>query len=931
MSLDLSFPRRPYVEAYLGGDWQNLTDDVRQRPGIKIDRGRRNEATGSTPGKCTFVLDDGPDHGNGNYSPRNPLGTWFGTLGQNNPIRVGLEVGRDTFTRTEADGWGDSEHNGPWTAATAGTTASSVSGGEGRHAVSTTSSYALQFLDFDVRDIDVSVKVTIDSVSDVTGGDLEPANIVLRGQSLASFYLVRLTVTSAETVTLRLMSGDTTTIAGPFTLPDAYTGQSWRVRAAMEQSHLVAKAWPDGSPEPLDWQVSSIRENPLGAGFVGIRSGVGGGNTNTKPVVFRYDEFELRHPRFAGEISSFSPTTSVEHNNREVAVECGGLLRRVLKYQKQLDSPVRRWLLNDSDVTPVEYWPLEELPTAGVQGANAVGGSPAQFVRGTDGSGPVGAVKWGTTDNIPPSIVAAPELTAGGQLIFEVPPESTNDTNWSVSWGQRISADAGCRIWLRTTGSSGNSGYQIIIYTNGDIEIYELTGGTLELSSSLESMRAGFDNVWHACTFTAEANGSATDIFFYIDNHGIGSTVAGQALSELRRIELTSETGTTAPSAYSHVAVCDELIDNTDYFEAFFGWGASAPESGFEGEQFLSRFVRLCTEQGIPYSYIGSLFNQDRLMGPQTPNSIGTLITECAERDTGTLYEPRTFPALAIRSVRSLYDQDSIVTIDYSAGQVAPEFAPVDDDLEPLNDATVKATYTGTEARYEKTSGANNVNDPGTEAGAVGRYDKTVSVNVNLDDQLKTMAGWLVHLGTVDEPRFPSLTIDLRGTAIEDDDAAAVLEANIDDKLTLTGLSDTLIYDDVDQLVRGYTEVFDTAFRHVITFNVSPASPYRIGFFGTAGHKFTVGNTTLNDTLTTTETDVTVFNEGDTRWSTDAGDYPFDIMINGERMTATACSGTGASQTFTVVRSVNGVVKEHAALATTFVRLADPVYFGLGG
>jgi hypothetical protein len=39
--------------------------------------------------------------------------------------------------------------------------------------------------------------------------------------------------------------------------------------------------------------------------------------------------------------------------------------------------------------------------------------------------------------------------------------------------------------------------------------------------------------------------------------------------------------------------------------------------------------------------------------------------------------------------------------------------------------------------------------------------------------------------------------------------------------------------------------------------------------------------------------------------------FPFDILIGGERMTVTAITGTTLSQTMTVTRSINGVVKTH--------------------
>ena len=51
------------------------------------------------------------------------------------------------------------------------------------------------------------------------------------------------------------------------------------------------------------------------------------------------------------------------------------------------------------------------------------------------------------------------------------------------------------------------------------------------------------------------------------------------------------------------------------------------------------------------------------------------------------------------------------------------------------------------------------------------------------------------------------------------------------------------------------------------------------------------------------------------------------IVVGGEEMAISSISGASSPQTFTVVRSANGVVKAHSAGAD--VRLARPTYFGL--
>ncbi len=97
--------------------------------------------------------------------------------------------------------------------------------------------------------------------------------------------------------------------------------------------------------------------------------------------------------------------------------------------------------------------------------------------------------------------------------------------------------------------------------------------------------------------------------------------------------------------------------------------------------------------------------------------------------------------------------------------------------------------------------------------------------------------------------------------------------------------------------------------------NTSPARPYTVlqlddPLYG----RISLGESTLNAAVNTTATSLTI-GITDTAmgvlWTTT--DVPFDIDIGGERMTVTAVSGTSSPQTFTVTRSINGVVKSHAA------------------
>ena len=129
---------------------------------------------------------------------------------------------------------------------------------------------------------------------------------------------------------------------------------------------------------------------------------------------------------------------------------------------------------------------------------------------------------------------------------------------------------------------------------------------------------------------------------------------------------------------------------------------------------------------------------------------------------------------------------------------------------------------------------------------------------------------------------------------------------------------------DVEQVAQGFTEVI-TTFEQRIGVNCSPARPYDIAVFDDPGSRYSSDGTTTAEALDTTETGVDVSTPVGPVWS--ISDGAFDILIGGERMTVTAISGAGSAQTFTVTRSVNGVVKTH--LTGMAVDLYRPVYWGL--
>ena len=199
--------------------------------------------------------------------------------------------------------------------------------------------------------------------------------------------------------------------------------------------------------------------------------------------------------------------------------------------------------------------------------------------------------------------------------------------------------------------------------------------------------------------------------------------------------------------------------------------------------------------------------------------------------------------------------------------------------------------------------------------GGVGGYSNSVSVNVAADSQLPDTAWWLVHLGTVDENRWPHIPVNMARAAVSGV-KNAVQGVDVGDYIAVVNPpAGWLAPDTVRQIAAGTTEVLG-GFHWLIAFHCIPESPYETGIYGDAtyGRADTDGST-LHANASSGATSVTVDTTSATAplWTTSGGDVPFDIAIGGERITVTAVSGASSPQTFTVTRSVNGVVKAHSS------------------
>jgi hypothetical protein len=251
---------------------------------------------------------------------------------------------------------------------------------------------------------------------------------------------------------------------------------------------------------------------------------------------------------------------------------------------------------------------------------------------------------------------------------------------------------------------------------------------------------------------------------------------------------------------------------------------------------------------------------------------------------------------------------------------LAPDIQPTSDDQYIRNDVTVARTN-GSSANAVDMASRLSVSDPPS---GVGRYDRGVTtVNVETDDDLPQLANFLLGLGTVDEPRYPSLTVQLAAPAVAASPSLTQALAGLDtgDTKSVTNTPAWLPAFDILQLVLGYQEVLG-AFEWTLRFTGRPGHPFDVIILdsstGNQARADCYGQT-LNGAHTSSTTTLSIATASP--WptlSTAAGDYPVDVEIAGERITlGNAPAGSTSPQSLTgVTRSVNGVVKAQASGAT---------------
>ncbi|MDG4809945.1 hypothetical protein O7634_24605 [Micromonospora sp. WMMD1120] len=588
--------------------------------------------------------------------------------------------------------------------------------------------------------------------------------------------------------------------------------------------------------------------------------------------------------RFFGEIPSWPPRWSLSGADRYVDLDAAGLLRRFRQGDQPVLSPMRRTIEGSN---PVAYWPGEDGELSGQAGAATSGLSPL-VASGSVEFKPVENYTFAASSTVFGTTALA-DLAAGGKLSARLSADATAATAggpWTVHTAilvDNLGTLSGDVVLLEWTTNGGTyTRWQIKVTTTARTQLVGITSAG---ASTLLIDHPSASPTFHHFAGSASVSGGTVTARLQTSNGVNLTTTFAGSLGGVTSVTVNA-TGVTSssPMPAGHVAVWVAAPIPVAIVGATDSYGTFVRESRRSnlGEAAVDRLIRLAAEIGLDLDAAPADPGHVSRMNVQLAASTTSAIDDAIAVDGGLLYESRDSGALAYRTRSELYNQTP-VAIAY-AGQTGEPFDPVDDADDVRNSITVERRD-GSSARAVQLTGPLAAAVP---PDGVGIYTTSETLNLLDDGELGDQAGHRLRLGTVDEPRYPAITVQL---SAPDWVAAPTLRAQLL-ALDVGGVLEVAgppvwVSGRVRTLVTGYTETIDE-FLWSITFNGPPASPWDVAEAG--GPQRAAGEgSTLAANLTSTGTVVTLSNTvANGPWTWDPTDYPLDVRVGGEQVRADA-------------------------------------------
>lgn len=341
-----------------------------------------------------------------------------------------------------------------------------------------------------------------------------------------------------------------------------------------------------------------------------------------------------------------------------------------------------------------------------------------------------------------------------------------------------------------------------------------------------------------------------------------------------------------AIGSHNHSAAADGITLGHLAVATDTNYGAGAAgATGFAGESVTIRFADLTGELDVS-GLVSNVppVNMRTYVGASSETDVVGLFRELETVEQGVLYDGAIGTLdLLVRSDR--YNRAVALTLNHAAGEV-DWLAPTDDDQQIRNDITVSRPGGSQFRAFDSAHIAAN-----------GSYAATVDALLFEDSQLRDDATWRLHLGTVDELRYPTVGLCLTRQTSK---IADWLACDIGSRIQILNPPDGLPPDTIDLHIEGYTEYLRSKDWRV-ELNTSPASPWQVfeiedsslGRLDTDGSELLCAYDSTATSLLLAQTGTPKYDPWPTAWSTTA--EPYDLHIAGEKVTVTAMAAPAPS------------------------------------
>ena len=521
--------------------------------------------------------------------------------------------------------------------------------------------------------------------------------------------------------------------------------------------------------------------------------------------------------RFLGEVSEFPTRWTPGGGSKHVwaNLTASGMLRR-LQHASSLQSTLTTAIqsLYVSGGTITGYWPCEDEDGSTVLASGLPGGAPATFTGSPDlaavdlSVGTHAVPTWGAaTAKFTPATASSTKFTAG--FYVKLPAAG------SLTGGEelfRCDVNGTAQSWrvLYSPGSGGGLFLQVIA-----------NDGTTELLAT--GSITGLDGL----TFYVkiECSNSGSNVAYAFSTNDAGGTVSGSIASRTVGAPTLAQigAGTIAIPAAADVAIGHVVLGSSD--TSLFSSTFDSGRSGYAGETVNARMARLATLYGITIDVVGGSFTPTE-MGAQPDGTLLDVLRAAEKADAGGILRDGvgvtgSTPVLNYITRTGRYNElRSVLALNYASGHLSEPLEPVDDDAQLKNQAKVNREG-GASARYvDSTSALGSAAYPT----GVGPYPFEDTYGTYSDSALPYLASWVVRRGTVDETRWPALTVDLVKNASLVTDAEALRPGH---RITVSNLPTFSGATSAALQVVGWREHL-TSWERTITFICEPGAPFLV-------------------------------------------------------------------------------------------------------